>query len=97
MKKPVHVAKALQPKVAEWIEASALDVEMADGDTDGLRIVSSPEPSESSGDTLVAGGWIRCATARQMATEYGLPLRSLGELLDLLEIKIRACSLGCFD
>lgn len=55
------------------------------------------ERRESTADTLEAGGWIRCATAWAVAARHEIALRRLGALLNALDIKVRKCSLGCFE
>lgn len=45
---------------------------------------------------LYVGGTIACETARAMAGVLGLTVRQMGELLDVLQIKVRQCGLGCF-
>jgi hypothetical protein len=46
--------------------------------------------------TLCAGGWISCALAWGMAKKLGLEGASFGRLLDVLDIRVRECQLGCF-
>ena len=51
---------------------------------------------QSSAGLLYAGGWITCEVALGLSSSLGLPSRQVGALMDELEIKVRACSLGCF-
>ena len=39
---------------------------------------------------------LTCKRAFELAEEFGVPLKTVGEIADKLEIKIRACQLGCF-
>jgi hypothetical protein len=41
-------------------------------------------------------GRIPCALAQQLAGELGVPIPLVGRALDLLDIKIVECQLGCF-
>ena len=41
-------------------------------------------------------GRIPCARAQELAGELGVPIPLVGRALDLLEIKIVECQLGCF-
>ena len=43
-----------------------------------------------------ADGRIPCARAQSLAAELGVPIPVVGRALDLLNIKITACQLGCF-
>jgi len=45
---------------------------------------------------LETEGRIPCAVCFQIAEEYGIPKRELGELLDELEIKVIQCQMGLF-
>jgi LAO/AO transport system kinase len=42
-------------------------------------------------------GRITCAQARSIAEETGAPYAEIGRLCDELDLKIKACELGCFD
>ena len=61
-----------------------------------FRVLASGERRQSIDDTLEAGGWITCGHALKLARQLGIPSLQFGALLDLLEIKVRECSLGCF-
>lgn len=39
---------------------------------------------------------LTCKTAWNLATQYDIPLKKIGELCDNNDIKICDCSLGCF-
>ncbi len=62
-----------------------------------VRVVSASAGVQSSAAALQAGGWIACATAFEAARRLGLTPAQLGKLLDHLDIRIRACQLGCFE
>jgi len=62
-----------------------------------VTVIESTEGQQSTSSVLHAGGWIACSTARGMAADLDIGSRSLGKLLDHLNIKIRECELGCFD
>lgn len=63
-----------------------------------VEIVESRGSERALADpaTLPAGGAIRCVTALSMAGRLGIPTRTLGALLDVLDVKVKDCSLGCF-
>lgn len=71
----------------------------APGETGGetVRIAASIERREATPDTIWSGGWIRCETAHVLARKLGIPARKMGKLLDALDVKVRQCSLGCFE
>jgi hypothetical protein len=41
-------------------------------------------------------GLISCAAARKVAEDMQVPYRMIGTLCDELNLKIKACELGCF-
>ena len=92
------VSEAMAEEVRPFVTQEQLDVEIVDPEEEcDCRIISGNRSQESSLGMLVQGGTIRCATAWGMAKKMGIPLMKFGALLDLLDIKVRACSLGCFS
>lgn len=61
-----------------------------------VRIAEAPGRKACTRSTLYPGGWIACPVARGMAARLGIPPRQARALLDLLDIKVRRCELGCF-
>lgn len=47
-------------------------------------------------ETLYAGGEIACELGWAMAARLGVPVQKIGVLVQMLDIKVRHCSLGCF-
>lgn len=45
---------------------------------------------------LAKDGGITCREARRLAERLGIPYALVGKACDELEIKVRACELGCF-
>ncbi|MCX8052625.1 MAG: hypothetical protein N3B12_02365 [Armatimonadetes bacterium] len=83
-------------KIARFAESTTIPVRIVhEGEAD-LQVVRSKGQLESIGSTLQAGGWIRCTVAREIASRLGIDKKQFGSLLDVLDIKIRDCELGCF-
>ena len=72
------------------------DVIITDSAEEATLVIRPGERLESDLDSVYAGGWIACAIARAQAERLGISLTCMGELLDLLNVKVRACGLGCF-
>ncbi len=89
--------KELREKVSQFAKANDMDVKVVEGEPCDICIVSAGEKAESLADTLQTGGWIKCAAAWEMAKKHHIPLLLLGALLDLLDIRVRGCCLGCFE
>ena len=60
-------------------------------------IFLSAKGQESEVNKLLAGGCIACPVARATAAKLGIDGRRMGKLLDLLDIRVRECELGCFE
>jgi hypothetical protein len=97
MARRLCVPEELRETVATFLETSGLDLEIAESEPCDIRVETGGERRESTADTLEAGGWIGCATVWAMAAKHELALRRLGALLNVLDIKVRNCSLGCFE
>lgn len=85
------------PTVRAWATAAAVPLEIVTEGDGAVEIVEGAAGQQSSTSTLRAGGWIACATAFEAAARLGITPRQLGPLLDELDIRIRACQLGCFE
>ena len=92
----IQVSPDLAEKVAAFADTGGLELEIVESGPADLRVNVSGERRESTVDVLEAGGWIKCATAWALARRHGVELLALGGLLNVLDIKIRECCLGCF-
>ena len=89
----------MKQAVQTFIETEGIHLAVvSDGDGSAtVQVVASEKGQQSSATVLQAGGWISCNTARKMAEHLGIKLGNMGKLLNHLEIKVRACELGCFE
>ncbi len=55
-----------------------------------------PEEVIEAVKAAATGGRITCERAREIAGELDVPIPLVGRALDLLQIKITSCELGCF-
>ena len=83
--------------VRAWAAAGAVPLDIVTEGDGAVEIVEGAAGQQGSAGTLRAGGWIACATAFETAARLGITPRQLGPLLDELDIRIRACQLGCFE
>lgn len=96
--KRLLIPENLRLKLADFLRDSSLELELVTTDPADLRVVPAAverEPSDT--ETLRVGGAIDCATAWALAEKHGLDLMQLGALLNLLEIRVCKCCLGCFQ
>lgn len=92
----IGVTPVLSQRVADWVQSEGLPVEVvADGDG-AVQVVQSEGRERSDLATLRAGGWMTCADARALGAKLDVPVLSVGKLLDVLDIRVRNCELGCF-
>lgn len=92
----LYVPEELREKVSQFVQVTAPELEVVDAEPCDICVEVSAEKAESRGDTLAADGWITCPTALAMSKKHQLCTETLGALVDLLHIKVRECSLGCF-
>ncbi len=96
MTQRIGVAPDLEPQVRAFLEEEKADLETAPPG-EGVLQVERGEPKQECGpSTLFAGGRIPCALALETARRLGVTPALMGRFLNLLEIKIHHCQLGCF-
>ncbi|UCG50058.1 MAG: hypothetical protein JSU94_09780 [Phycisphaerales bacterium] len=84
-------------RLREFLATEAIGIEMVVDRSCGLNVVPCTDRRECDLNTLYPGGWITCETARAAARNLGISFSQMGKLLDHLNIKVRRCSLGCFQ
>jgi hypothetical protein len=92
----IGVPETLVDRVSEFIKANALAIDVVKDGGGAVQVVESEGRQPSDPSTLQAGGWIACADAFDMASNLGIPTQTMGKLLNLLDVKLRQCQLGCF-
>ncbi len=92
---PVRIKLSPDVPVTDDLRAF-LRAEGLDAEDGAIRIAASDDRRECSADTLWHGGRIDCELARSLAGKLGISVRKMGELLELLNVKIMHCGLGCF-
>jgi hypothetical protein len=97
MKAVLSVPESLLARVRELVEGEEIALEVVSSGPCTVRVELSGERLESDLTTLHAGGWITCPAARAAASKLQISNRAMGKILNLLEIKIRRCDLGCFE
>lgn len=97
MSATLSVPQTLADSVRALAADEALPLTVVTHDDADVRVVQSPQRRQSTVTVLEAGGWIACGTAMQVAQTLDLRPRQLGKLLDRLDVRIRACQLGCFE
>ncbi len=91
------VPETMVDSLSVYVAGEGLPLTVATHGDGDVQILKSDQRGASTARVLQAGGWIECSTALQMAETLGVSSHDFGKLLDHLEIKIRACQLGCFE
>ena len=96
MKPKLCVPEEMRERIQAAVETEQIGVEVvSDGDC-AVQVIRSEKRSESDLKTLQSGGWIKCEVARSVAKKLNMSTLKTGKLLDLLDVKVRECGLGCF-
>jgi len=45
---------------------------------------------------LAVNGKVACAQAQKFAEKYDIPLKNIRTFMDVLQLKVSSCQLGCF-
>lgn len=95
--KPVlSVPQSLLASVRQLVASEAIPLEVASAGRCTVRVEQGEARAECDQAVLHPGGWIACPTAQAAASRLQISNRAMGRILNLLEIKIRQCDLGCF-
>lgn len=93
------LADDLRKSLTEYIHNTGLEWQLVrSGDARALvSIVQTDDRRQCDEHILWAGGWITCPVAHVLATRLRVEPHQLGQLLNLLDIKVRHCELGLFE
>lgn len=89
--------ESMVKSINEFAKIEKLPIAAASRGPGVLKVVKSQAGRQSTPTELHAGGSITCGLARDLASKLGVKYREMGKLLNHLDIKIRACDLGCFE
>ena len=94
----INVPEQINGEFKAFLAKENIDLEpVTDAATEVSVIIGKTEERrECSPTALYQGGWITCDTARKLKSNLLIEYRSIGKILDHLEIKVRECGLGCF-
>jgi len=96
MSTTIGIPEKNRDSVAALLAAASVDHVIVSPGEGELNVLDAAKGETSDSDNLMAGGRIDCRVAWAMSKKHGIPLSVLGELINLLDIRIRNCALGCF-
>ena len=98
MRGTLCVPETMLAALGEFVQAERIPVNVVSMDDDcTVQVMKANERRRCGLRRLYVGGFIACETARGTAVKLGIRTRQMGKLLDFLDIKVRSCSLGCFE
>ena len=92
----LKVCQAWYNDLCEFVDREDIPLEPVLEGECVVQVILGDRNDSCSLQVLYAGGIIRCATARKMASRLQITLKQMGGLLDHLDAKVRECGLGCF-
>ena len=92
----IGVSEKHRASLQEFVDAEGLPWTLVDAAGGKLNLIEVDQPAECDLERLFPGGRIACSIALEMAEVYHVPAGSIGRLMNLLQIKVRDCRLGCF-
>ena len=97
MKATLGVPAEMLEAVVNFVSGAGIALPVVADDDCTVQVVKADERRRCGLRRLYVGGFIACETARGTAVKLGIRTRQMGKLLDFLDIKVRSCSLGCFN
>lgn len=97
MRAVLSVPESLLGAVRQLVASEEIALDVASSGQCAVRVEEGSERMECDLTTLHAGGWITCPAAQAAASKLQISNRAMGKILDLLDIKVRRCDLGCFQ
>jgi hypothetical protein len=92
----IRAPRSMIAKLRNLMDREGIDLEVMERGGD-VRVVIRGGDSECDVKTLRMGGRVSCVVARAMAKRLQVSSRTVGRLMNLLDIKICSCELGCFS
>ena len=89
---PPKMTKSLRAFIAR----EKLPIEVVSTPNADVEVVSGTRDDACAQNRLLAGGWISCTCAHDVAAKLCMEPKSMGKFLNHLSIKIRQCELGLF-
>jgi molybdopterin-guanine dinucleotide biosynthesis protein A len=83
-------------RLQAWAQREGVSLELGTEEEEGLRVTEPEGRQPADLKTLCVGGWIACELGHELAGRIGVPEKKLAGLLDVLDIRVRKCQLGCF-
>jgi len=90
------VPEGMATSVSEFVAAESISLDVVTSGPGAVRVETPTTQQQCKTGLLYTGGWIACSEAFTMADTLGIGAGNMGKLLNLLDIRVRQCQLGCF-
>ena len=90
------VPESMVTSVCEFLTTEAIPLDVATSGESAVRVETSTTRQQCRTDVLYTGGWIACSQALKIADALDIGAANMGKVLNLLDIRVRQCQLGCF-
>ncbi len=93
----VNLPDDIVTALGEFCKSIELDFTLVDSASDADITIDKPSEREiSKPDIIHSGGRISCPVTFAIAKKLGISRSKAGKLVNVLDIKIFGCQLGCF-
>ena len=91
------ITDEMKQKIEEFLVSIKLEYAFVESDADATITIDLPAEREiSTKEFLHSGGKISCPVAFNVAKNLGISKGNTGKFLNVVDIKIFGCQLGCF-
>ena len=97
MKKRILVDASESAAFEAFLRTEDIQVDLTTSGNCEVQVQMCDSRKEGSMTKIYIAGWIGCETARALAKKLDISLMQMGKMLNYLNVKIRHCSLGCFQ
>ena len=90
------VPQSMAASVGEFLAAESMSLDVVTGGGGTVCVEASTARQQCRTNVLYTGGWIACSDALTIADVLDIGAGNMGKLLNMLDIRVRRCQLGCF-
>jgi len=97
MRKRISIDISELEPFEKFLKTEGIQIDLITSGISAVEVLKCEGRKESGLDTIYATGWVACETARALAQKLDISIMQMGKIMNYLNVKIRHCSLGCFQ
>ena len=97
MKNKIGADATVAKQFQAFLDSAGINIDVLTDVECDVAVAKCDTRKESDLKIIYSGGWIACETAHKLADKLGISARQMGLMLNHLHVKVRHCSLGCFE